>query len=373
MPLSPATPPPPSTPSSPNPLAPLAAALLEALLRLVLRLSGISEAVWARATAATGGSGVCGASGGGTADAPRLALSLNNSLAALSRSCALVLGVPLLKPSLREIATIVRAVEIEGRPASAPSSSSLELLVPFPPPPPLSRAQADAALLLCLRHSLPAFLRAFWRQYAVAAATGALVLGLLRDVVLPLVLWAVFGSTGAGATAAAAITRLFSSWPLGGPFVAGPLWGVAIACGAQMHGDPLWAPGVVFAWVSDLAASVWASVSSASSASAAAAAAAAADPAAAAAAATTTTTPQGWCDGGADIDMVDELLHEAGAYLDAMDLAAQGEPGLAAGAGADAAAGSGSSGGTVAAADLGARVLRALRHRRVAAGTSSAE
>jgi hypothetical protein len=319
--------------ASSSSLTPLLAALWESLLRLALRLSGLSDAVWARAVAAAGGGGgpfAAATSTTTTTTAPRLALALNGALARVSRSAQAALGVPFLKPSLREIATYVRAVEIEACSSSSPSSSAL-----------LSRQDADAALALCVRHSLPAFFRAFWRRYAVDAATGALAVGFARDVLLPvlLILWPL---------------RLFGALArclLALPFVSGPILGAAVACGSQVHGDPIWAFTEFSSWVQGRVGAAASPEGAPSSAPAAPSASFAAE---------------GWADGGADVDMVDELLAEASAYLDALNNSSRRRAGGAGGvrAGDDAPA--------AVAADLGARVLRALRHRRAAAAAAAA-
>jgi len=355
--------------TSPFTLGPIPAAVLsafyDAVLRLALRLSGLSDAVWARAMGGSAGApgpsaarsaGATAApprppASGSSVSAPRLALALNGALARLVRSSQACLGVAYLKPSLREIATLVRAVEAgagagsESRGGGGGGGGGGG--APFGPPS-LSRQDADAALALCLRHSLPTFARAFWRRYAVPAATGALAVGLARDLFLPLL---------------PLLLRLLASAALLSPlspFLSGPLLGFAVACGAQVHGDPLWAAKRSAAWARERAAAFAGGGGSGAAPSppppSSSAFGGAGDAAEGAA-------DGGWADGAADVDMVDELLAEASAYLDALQRRQGG-----------GACPSGDAGGASAvAADLGARVLKALRRRRRdAAGAAGA-
>jgi hypothetical protein len=333
-------PPPDCDPAPPSLASALLAALHASLLSLALRLSGLSDAVWSRAASAPGGAATT---------APRLALALNGALARVARAAPAALGVPFLKPSLREIATFVRAVELE---AAADAAAAARPPGGGANPPPLARQDADAALALCARHALPGFWRAFWRRYAVAAASGALAVGLARDVLLP-ALAVVLPGAGGGAAAGGLLflPALLLLRPLvllvralaAAPFLSGPILGVAVECGAQVHGDPWWA---------FRAGAIWAGgrLAAAGGAAAPAPPGGGAAPSAAGGGSSSSDLGGGWADGSSDVDMVDELLAEAGSYVDSISKRAA----------------AGGDGGGSAAADLGARVLRALRHRRAA-------
>jgi hypothetical protein len=156
------------------------------------------------------------------------------------------------------------------------------------------------------------------------------------------------------------------------PFVTGPLLGVAAACGAQVHGDPLWALRRGARWARErgeagVTAGGGAARRAAAPPSSSASFAGDGDGAGIGAG---DWADGGWADGAADVDMVDELLAEASAYLDALQREQRRGPG--AGGSGDAPPPS-SSGASAVAADLGARVLKALRHRRAGASAAAAE